>query len=75
MKHLPLALLLLLLVRFTPAGFASEVEILCTTDIHGRAEALIRLAPILRKNPVSRTLSPYPGEKSIFRGRRRKTLP
>lgn len=51
MKHLPLALLLLLLVRFTPAGFASEVEILCTTDIHGRAEALIRLAPILRKNP------------------------
>ncbi|MBS1370145.1 MAG: bifunctional metallophosphatase/5'-nucleotidase [Lentisphaeria bacterium] len=33
------------------AGYAAEVEIHCTTDIHGRAEAFLRLAPLLREKP------------------------
>lgn len=42
---------LLLLIGVCLAGSAGEVEIFCTTDIHGRAEAFARLAPLLRKNP------------------------
>ena len=51
MKSLRHLLFVLLSAGLCLAGFASEIEILCTTDVHGRAEAFARLAPILRKNP------------------------
>ncbi|MBS1455200.1 MAG: hypothetical protein HP002_17665, partial [Lentisphaeria bacterium] len=49
MKSLLAALAALLLLP-CPGG---EVEILCTTDLHGRAEEFAALAPLLRKNPAA----------------------
>ena len=49
MKSLLAALAALLLLP-CPGG---EVEILCTTDLHGRAEEVAALAPLLRKNPAA----------------------
>lgn len=43
-----LSLIVACMILPSPGG---EVEILCTTDLHGRAEAFAALAPILRKNP------------------------
>lgn len=45
-----LAALAALLLLPCPGG---EVEILCTTDLHGRAEEFAALAPLLRKNPAA----------------------
>jgi len=45
--------LLPVLLVFAVSAFGGEVEILCTTDVHGRAEEFAALAPLLRSNPAA----------------------
>lgn len=41
------------LLAFAVSASGGEVEILCTTDMHGRAEEFAALAPLLRSNPAA----------------------
>ena len=41
------------LLVFAFSAFGGEVEILCTTDVHGRAEEFAALAPLLQSNPAA----------------------
>mgnify|MGYP000866521585 CR=1 FL=1 len=49
----PIRRLLPALLVFAVSAFGGEVELLCTTDVHGRAEEFAALAPLLRSNPAA----------------------